>query len=574
MTTHRSISVRGMIVFVLFVLLLAQPMLHAADSLPPVAKPNVNAAVTITDNGDTWTMDNGIIKANIIKANGNMQTVTGAQTASMTWTAFNLPDTLTQGGTSSAFAYDADQHRTHQTRGDGSKLAYIGDDWERDINGSTTTDSFYLFTPLGRTVELVYVNGAASATRYYLTDHLGSVDTVVTGSSIASPERLSYDAWGVRRLSDWTTGTVTTTIRHGFTDHEMLDGLGLVHMNGRIYNPALGRFLSADPINQDIYNTQTYNAYSYVLNNPLSYKDPTGMATEAAASQSSFWSTISSAWSWFTGLFTSSSSAGASKGTISPVPSTLASNALTNNSFQTGIAASDGNVIDRYDPNRFYNDGQSFKKYGHIYKIKHWHIEFDSGRYVTDVIEQDTGRVFKAWAAEHGDPSEGAEIALKFVGRLGLAAGMFGTPNPAVLSARTAQAGATVAAEDAVAAEGESALLQPYGGPGGGHHIPAKRAFSGAAGYDAEAALAVPNAELSRLGVSHSAVTGAQATLYRAFARTGAPLTWESMAQIETQALIRGGMQSGTARATVDAAVKVLQESGVSSPVRIPWGGK
>ena len=67
--------------------------------------------------------------------------------------------------------------------------------------------------------------------------------------------------------------------------------------------------------------------------------------------------------------------------------------------------------------------------------------------------------------------------------------------------------------------------LQPYGGPGGGHHVPAKSAFAGAPGHNSNTALAIPNAELARLGVSHSAVTGAQMTGYRAFARTGAPLT-------------------------------------------------
>ncbi len=47
-------------------------------------------------------------------------------------------------------------------------------------------------------------------------------------------------------------------------------------MNGRVYDPQIGRFLSADPYIQDPYNTQSYNRYSYVMNNPLKYTDPTG----------------------------------------------------------------------------------------------------------------------------------------------------------------------------------------------------------------------------------------------------------------------------------------------------------
>ena len=54
---------------------MARRVARAADNLPAVAKPNVNAPVTITDNGSTWTMDNGIVKATILKNNGNMQSL-------------------------------------------------------------------------------------------------------------------------------------------------------------------------------------------------------------------------------------------------------------------------------------------------------------------------------------------------------------------------------------------------------------------------------------------------------------------------------------------------------------------
>lgn len=56
----------------------------------------------------------------------------------------------------------------------------------------------------------------------------------------------------------------------------MMDGLGIIHMNGRIYDPTLGRFLQADPFIQAPLNSQNYNRYSYVLNNPMSYTDPSG----------------------------------------------------------------------------------------------------------------------------------------------------------------------------------------------------------------------------------------------------------------------------------------------------------
>jgi len=66
----------------------------------------------------------------------------------------------------------------------------------------------------------------------------------------------------------------------GFTDHEHMDSVGLIHMNGRVYDPELGRFMSADPFVQAPYNSQSYNRYSYVFNNPLSFTDPSGYACD------------------------------------------------------------------------------------------------------------------------------------------------------------------------------------------------------------------------------------------------------------------------------------------------------
>ncbi|MGB9992960.1 RHS repeat-associated core domain-containing protein, partial [Pseudoduganella rhizocola] len=68
------------------------------------------------------------------------------------------------------------------------------------------------------------------------------------------------------------------TDNRGFTGHEMLDQLDLVHMNGRIYEPLIARFLSADPLIQDPTHSQSYNRYAYVWNNPANLMDPTGFA--------------------------------------------------------------------------------------------------------------------------------------------------------------------------------------------------------------------------------------------------------------------------------------------------------
>ena len=116
--------------------------------------------------------------------------------------------------------------------------------------------------------------------KYLLGDHLGSVDVIANANGTLA-QKMSFDAWGKRREASWTVmidpsqfdSTITT---HGFTGHEEIDPVELVHMNGRVYDPEIGRFLSADPFVQDQSNSQSFNRYSYVLNNPLSLTDPTG----------------------------------------------------------------------------------------------------------------------------------------------------------------------------------------------------------------------------------------------------------------------------------------------------------
>ena len=117
-----------------------------------------------------------------------------------------------------------------------------------------------------------------SDTRYLLTDHLGSVDAIAdeNGNLV---ERHSFDEFGQHRDEYWNTviGSVTAAITtRGYTGHEQLDNVGLIHMNGRVYDPLLGRFLSADPHIQFPNNLQSHNRYTYVNNNPLSYTDPSG----------------------------------------------------------------------------------------------------------------------------------------------------------------------------------------------------------------------------------------------------------------------------------------------------------
>ena len=82
-------------------------------------------------------------------------------------------------------------------------------------------------------------------------------------------------------------GSGTIGLRCGYTGHEMMPEFGLINMsrkslarseesNGRLYAPTIGRILSPDNYVQEPCNSQSFNRYSYCLNNPLKYTDPSG----------------------------------------------------------------------------------------------------------------------------------------------------------------------------------------------------------------------------------------------------------------------------------------------------------
>jgi len=102
------------------------------------------------------------------------------------------------------------------------------------------------------------------------TDNLGSILSVVdeNGEKVFDA---SYDAWGYQTVTLNEIG-----LHRGYTGHEMLNEFGIINMNGRLYDPVLGRFFSPDNYVQMPDNSQNFNRYSYCLNNPLKYTDPSG----------------------------------------------------------------------------------------------------------------------------------------------------------------------------------------------------------------------------------------------------------------------------------------------------------
>jgi RHS repeat-associated protein len=121
--------------------------------------------------------------------------------------------------------------------------------------------------------------GSSNGYHYLHRDYLGSILTITNARGIVKEQR-QFGAWGevdkFVGLNGNTTFDDSSLISRGYTGHEHFFGVGLIHMNGRMYDAKLGRFLSPDNYIQDPFSTQSYNRYGYVWNNPLKYTDPSG----------------------------------------------------------------------------------------------------------------------------------------------------------------------------------------------------------------------------------------------------------------------------------------------------------
>jgi len=207
------------------------------------------------------------------------------------WNERNLPESIFNGtGDSADFRYGPAGERYSQVAyaaipGNEETITtmYVGALFEQIDKDTTSLTEYRHYVMAGGARVAIHTEWSNANTRdeYLFQDHLGSV-TAITQTSGAIVERFSYDPWGKRRNpATWdAAGTYLPTmldhISRGFTDHEHLDRLGLIHMNGRVFDPQIGRFLSADSFMQFPQSTQGFDRYAYAANNPLRYTDPSG----------------------------------------------------------------------------------------------------------------------------------------------------------------------------------------------------------------------------------------------------------------------------------------------------------
>ncbi|MDT8321647.1 MAG: RHS repeat-associated core domain-containing protein, partial [Xanthomonadales bacterium] len=214
-------------------------------------------------------------------ANGNQVAGDGR---SIEYSLFDKPLRIEKTGQSLEFSYGAGRQRImriDRSPASGEKITHYAGAVEYLEEPGGVRFRRYLG---GVAIAEFFPSTGVSRSRYLVKDHLGSIHSMTTDSGkVEDATWMSFNAFGERRSVDWTaplaysaSAALNDLTRRGFSGHEHADGLGVVHMNGRIYDPKLGRFLQADPYVQGPGDSQSLNRYSYVLNNPLSFTDPSG----------------------------------------------------------------------------------------------------------------------------------------------------------------------------------------------------------------------------------------------------------------------------------------------------------
>ncbi|WP_050019470.1 RHS repeat-associated core domain-containing protein [Chryseobacterium sp. P1-3] len=194
------------------------------------------------------------------------------------------------------------------TDGEGKFTKYYSEDGSYEVVKDNITGKEKHILYIGGTPyesNIVYLKNYDESTGSYKFLHKDYIGSILAISDEAGNklEQRHFDAWGNFTHLQIGNGAIITDkniidnasllIDRGYTSHEHFAEVGIIHMNGRLYDPLLRRFLNADENIQDPTNTQNYNKYGYVMNNPLMFSDPNGeffvFAFVAAWGVSLFW---------------------------------------------------------------------------------------------------------------------------------------------------------------------------------------------------------------------------------------------------------------------------------------------
>lgn len=217
------------------------------------------------------------------------------RTQNIAYNVFKSPVSITEAANENIdFEYNAQNSRSVMYYGDQATTKnarimrkFYSADGSMEIKRNTTTVTNDFITYIGGdgyTAPIVYKSDGTTYSYYYLhRDYQGSILAITNSTGVVVEKRL-FDVWGSLIKYAGSNGvsitpptrTTALFLDRGYTGHEHLLGVGLINMNGRIYDNKLHRFLQPDNNVQDPFNSQNYNRYGYGMNNPTKYTDPSG----------------------------------------------------------------------------------------------------------------------------------------------------------------------------------------------------------------------------------------------------------------------------------------------------------
>ena len=198
----------------------------------------------------------------------------------VTYTDFKKVKSISLGNKSLVLDYGVDEQRRKGVFKEGNVTftRYYSGNYEEEISSSGKVKKIHYISG-GDGLAGIYINDDGNRSFYSAyCDYQGSLLALTDINGVVK-EKYAYDPWGNRRNpASWKDADTRTKfiVDRGYTLHEHLDALGLINMNGRVYDPLLGMFLSPDPYVQAPGNWLNYNRYGYCYGNPLLYTDPSG----------------------------------------------------------------------------------------------------------------------------------------------------------------------------------------------------------------------------------------------------------------------------------------------------------
>ncbi|MFZ0598810.1 MAG: RHS repeat-associated core domain-containing protein [Flavobacterium sp.] len=251
--------------------------------LVPAYIKKLNIRLDNNGQGTVWFDD--------VKIRKTSEPVTVLRQLNVDYNAFKSPIQIEETNVDKiSFTYNEDNQRSTMYYGgfqneklDRPLRKHYSADGTMEVKENRLTNTFEFVTYIGGdgySAPIVTKSDGINLPNYlYLhRDYQGTI-LAITNSNGDLIEKRLFDAWGsIIKVQDGAGNTLNglTVLERGYTGHEHLQSVGLINMNARLYDPIIHRFLQTDNFVQDPTNTQNYNQYGYVLNNPLLYTDPSG----------------------------------------------------------------------------------------------------------------------------------------------------------------------------------------------------------------------------------------------------------------------------------------------------------